>query len=91
MRLQISPKLRETVSRNYVPFTIGESTTGVLGGDGAGNPMPGTLPLGKPRRGLKPEAGIGRSAPCIAPAKGTTAKPRLEAPITPLPRGAHSA
>lgn len=29
------------VSRNYVPFTIHESTPGVLGGDGAGNPTPG--------------------------------------------------
>lgn len=91
MTLQIRPKWPETVSRNYALSTIGESTTGVLGGDGGGNPTPGTLLLGKPRHGLKPKAGKGRYVSCMAPAKATTAKPWLEGLITPLPREAHSA
>jgi len=73
------------VSRNYVPFTIGESTTGVLGEDSAGNPTPGRLLLGKPRRGLKPKTGKRRAAPCVAPAKGTAAKPQADGLIALLP------
>lgn len=41
-----SAALTAAASRNSVPFTIGESTTGVLAGGGAGVPKAGTFLLG---------------------------------------------
>lgn len=75
-----SADLTAAASRNYVPFTIGESTTGVLGGGAAGVP--------KQERSCWEARLERRPVASAAPAK---AQPQLGALLAPHPRGAHPA
>lgn len=65
-------------------LTIGESTTGVLGGDSAGKQSKNP-PAGKANVWAPAQARNRRSVPRTAPAKGITAEPQLGGLITSLP------